>query len=218
MYYSKDNAVSFVINGTTYNTWNDWRLIPTARPSIALPDVRTKYIDIPGMNGKLDISEILTGKPLYENRKGSFDFYYSRFENSNGIVLSWTEELKMVVDSIHGKSGVMYIDQDPDNRYAGRFSVKKWTTDKAYSKITIDYECHPDSVAKETNDNTGVIGDPASETNPNTTTDTTTNTNTGTEQGEIGDAASSDDEGEIGDAASSDNEGEIGDAASATNP
>lgn len=143
MYYSKDNAVSFEIGGTTYNTWGTWRLIPTSRPSIALPEVRTKYVDIPGMHGKLDISEILTDSPLYENRKGSFEFYYSRFESSTGVVYSWHDLLDYITFTLHGKSGLMYIDENPDKKYKGRFSVKKWTTDKAYSKVTIDYECLP---------------------------------------------------------------------------
>lgn len=143
MYYSKDNAVSFIIKGTTYNTWDTWRLIPTSRPSIALPELRTKYIDIPGMQGKLDISDILTDGPLYEDRKGSFEFYYSRFETDTGAVYSWHELLDYIVYTLHGKIGLMYIDENPDKMYKGRFTVDKWTTDKAYSKVTIKYECLP---------------------------------------------------------------------------
>ena len=57
------------------NTWDDWHLIPSSRPLFNPPTPKTKYQDIPGANGKLDLSEALTGYPVYDNRIGSFEFY-----------------------------------------------------------------------------------------------------------------------------------------------
>ena len=56
------------------NTWDDWKILPTERPVFAPPKPKTTYIDIPGGNGTLDLSESLTGYPIYENRTGSFKF------------------------------------------------------------------------------------------------------------------------------------------------
>ena len=56
------------------NTWDDWHMLPTARPMFTPPDVKTNYIDIPGGNGSLDLTEALTGYPLYSNRTGSLNF------------------------------------------------------------------------------------------------------------------------------------------------
>ena len=61
-------------NGNEVNTWDDWHLIPSTRPLVNLPSVRTKNVEIPGANGSVDLTEILSGEPLYGDRTGSFDF------------------------------------------------------------------------------------------------------------------------------------------------
>ena len=50
------------------NTWDDWHLIPSKRPSFNPPNVKSQYVDIPGGNGVLDLTESLTGYPLYNTR------------------------------------------------------------------------------------------------------------------------------------------------------
>ena len=57
------------------NTWDDWYLIPSSRPVINPPKPKTKYIDIPGADGHLDLSTALTGDIAYECREGSLEFY-----------------------------------------------------------------------------------------------------------------------------------------------
>ena len=65
---------SFYENERWYDTWYDWNLIPVSRPVISPPECKTHYVDVPGSNGKLDLSTALTGYPLYENRTGSIEF------------------------------------------------------------------------------------------------------------------------------------------------
>ena len=57
------------------NTWDDWHLLPSTRPLFNPPPTKTKQVDIPGANGAIDLSESLTGYPVYENRTGSTEFY-----------------------------------------------------------------------------------------------------------------------------------------------
>ena len=57
-----------------YDTYETWHLIPTSRPVINPPEVKTKYVEIPGANGKLDLTESLTGYPLYDSRTGSIEY------------------------------------------------------------------------------------------------------------------------------------------------
>ena len=56
------------------NTWDDWFLVPTERPSVNNPDYKSNYIDVPGANSSLDFTESLTNYPLYANRTGSWTF------------------------------------------------------------------------------------------------------------------------------------------------
>ena len=138
------HSINFKIDGKTYNTWDSWRLIPHPRPSVAMPKVRTKYLDIPGMNGKLDISEILTGKPLYEDRTGSWEFYITRRPFENGTVHRWTTTWRIIAEALHGKRGTVWLEDDKYVSYEGRFSLgEKFNAQKDYSKITIEYTLRP---------------------------------------------------------------------------
>lgn len=57
------------------DTWEDWHLIPSSKTVIAPPSIQDNTVDIPGINGTIDMSSTLLGYPLYKNRTGSLDFY-----------------------------------------------------------------------------------------------------------------------------------------------
>jgi len=138
------HSINFEIDGKTYNTWDTWRLIPYPRPSVAMPKVRTKYIDIPGMNGQMDITEILTGKPLYENRTGNWEFYITRRPFDDGQRHPWNITWRKLADALHGKHGTVWLEDDPYYSFEGRFALgEKFNTQKDYSKITIEYTLSP---------------------------------------------------------------------------
>lgn len=119
------------------NTWDDWHLIPSSRPLVAPPSVRTKTQEIPGCNGTLDLTEILTGSPLYENRSGSMEFYVD-----NGY-WPWSTAYSAIMAYLHGKRMKMILEDDPDWYYEGRFAVNQWRSDQSYSLITINYDLKP---------------------------------------------------------------------------
>lgn len=56
------------------NTWDDWHLVSTSRPVFNPPAQKVKTIDIPGGDGVIDLSQALTGYPVFQNRTGSFEF------------------------------------------------------------------------------------------------------------------------------------------------
>ena len=56
------------------NTWDDWRLVPASRPLFNPPAQKVKTLDIPGGDGVIDLSQALTGYPVYQNRTGSIEF------------------------------------------------------------------------------------------------------------------------------------------------
>lgn len=119
------------------NTWEDWHLVPSSRPVFNPPALKEKYLDIPGGDGNIDLTEALTGYPVYQNRTGSVEF----------IVMNdywpWQEAYSAICDYIHGQRMKAVLEDDPDYYYEGRFKVNKWKSDKDYSKITIDYNVSP---------------------------------------------------------------------------
>lgn len=123
----------------TKNTWEDWHLIPSSRPTISMAPVTSeKFIDIPGKDGQLDISDYALGHPTYGNRTGSIEF----------IVVNdwwdWIEAYHTIASYLHGKRMKLILeDDDPFFYFEGRFKVNQWNSDKDWSKITIDYTLDP---------------------------------------------------------------------------
>lgn len=124
----------------TVNTWDDWHLIPTSRPVFQQGDVKTVYIDIPGADGQIDITESLSGYPTYENRQGTMEFIVA-----NGYRASWAGGFSKFANWLHGKSLRCVLDDDPNYFYEGRFKLNEWKSNNngTWSNITIDYNLKP---------------------------------------------------------------------------
>lgn len=119
------------------NTWDDWKILPTERPVFAPPKPKTTYIDIPGGNGTLDLSESLTGYPVYENRTGSF-----KFRVMNDYV-PWYERYSEIMNYLHGRVMNAVLADEPNYFYNGRFTVDNWESGNTWSIITIGYNVNP---------------------------------------------------------------------------
>lgn len=119
------------------NTWDDWRLVPASRPLFNPPSQKTKVIDIPGGDGVIDLSQALTGYPIYQNRTGSIEF----------IVMNdfraWQVAYSDIMDYLHGQNMRAVLEDDPEYFYEGRFTVNVWKSEKDWSRITIDYDVNP---------------------------------------------------------------------------
>ena len=120
------------------NTYDDWHIVANNRPIFSPPKVKTEYVDIPGGNGSLDLSESLTGYPVYENRTGTFDF---RVLNDYG---EWQERYSQIMEYLHGRQLYAVLDDDPNYFYQGRFTVDDWnSSDDTWSQITLGYTVNP---------------------------------------------------------------------------
>lgn len=120
------------------NTWEDWHLIPSSRPTVAQAGVSTSQMDIPGRkDGPINSTEFMTGKPVYGARSGSFEFYV---DNDH----EYWETIRMKIAAyLHGKKMKMCLQDDPDYYYDGRFSLADWKSEENWSKVTINYALKP---------------------------------------------------------------------------
>ncbi|MBO6253173.1 MAG: hypothetical protein J6O49_05910 [Bacteroidaceae bacterium] len=135
---SSDRAKSYhSITIGEKNTWDDWHLVPTSRPLVAVPQIKTHFVDIPGGDGQLDLTTALTGRPLYGNRSGSWEFLVM-----NGYQ-SWELLYSDILNYLHGQAFKAILDDDPDYYYEGRFSLNEWRSQKDWSRITINYNLAP---------------------------------------------------------------------------
>ena len=121
------------------NTFSDWHLVPASRPVIAMPAIRTNYIDVPGMNGVLDLTEALTKYPTYENREGTLDFHVLN-DHEN-----WKDIYHKIAKYLHGQRRTLKLEDDPDFYYEGRFSIERWESNNngTWSDVSINYYLDP---------------------------------------------------------------------------
>ena len=119
------------------NTWNDWHLIPATRPLFNPPSVKESTIDIPGGDGALDLSTALSGRPIYNNRTGSWTFYV---END---FKPWSTLYSEIMEYLHGQTLRAWLEDEPEYYYEGRFSVNEWKSEAQWSQIVIDYNVGP---------------------------------------------------------------------------
>ena len=98
---------------------------------ISPPVVKTTTIDIPGRDGKLDITEALTGRVAYEDREISFVF---RVPNPKE---EWANIYSDVLNRLHGKRMEIVLDDDPDYFYAGRISIDEFATSRSLAEIGV---------------------------------------------------------------------------------
>ena len=119
------------------NTWDDWRLVPASRPVFNPPAQKVKTLEIPGGDGVIDLSQSLTGYPVYQNRTGSIEF----------IVMNdfkpWHMAYADIMDYLHGQKLRAVLEDDPEYFYEGRFTVNVWKSEKDWSRIIIDYDVGP---------------------------------------------------------------------------
>lgn len=121
------------------NTWDTWHLVPTGRLVVAPPEVKTEYVEIPGMNGTLDYSEVLTGAPVYKDRAGSWEFYVMNDYQE------WYKLYNTLLAYLHGKEFDVILEDEPDYTYHGRLSLNEWRSEsgETWSKVVIDYVFSP---------------------------------------------------------------------------
>lgn len=120
------------------NTWDDWHLIPSTRPLFNPPSPKNNFMDIPGANGTVDLSDILSNKyPVYNDRTGTIEFYVM-----NGYK-EWFRAYSDIMNFCHGEKCKLILEDDPAYFYRGRVSVNAWKSEKDWSKIVLDYQVEP---------------------------------------------------------------------------
>ncbi len=133
--------------GDIFDTWSAFGLIPTDRPVISPPALKTNTVEIPGSNGSLDLSMALTGYPLYKNRTGSLEFVCETSDDAESDNY-WVKKYSALIKTLHGKNMKMLLVDETDAKnglyfYEGRIDLTEWTNEKSRSKITISYDLYP---------------------------------------------------------------------------
>lgn len=143
MLMNTDYSIDIFNDELSINTWENWHLAPKERPSVAPPEVKTEYVEIPGANGSLDYTEVLAGEVRYGNRTGSWNFIV---ENGYQQWYSLYDEIRT---TLHGKKFNCVLREQPNYVYTGRLEVEQWKSEKNNSTIAINYNFAPFKTIKE---------------------------------------------------------------------
>lgn len=120
------------------DTYTEYGLL-LASKSISLPEVRTNMIDVPGRDGLLDASEVLTGEVTYKNR--TITLKLTGVDNVTGKI--WPATISDFCNKVHGKRMKITFPEDTTHYYIGRCSVGKVGLVKMMQTIPVTVDCDP---------------------------------------------------------------------------
>ena len=117
------------------SAYDEWNIVLT-KHDIPLPAPKTSTVDIKGADGLLDLSEVLTGDILYNNRtlKLTFEMMDDR---------DYFELITNISNFLHGRVVTVRLTKDSDFYYTGRASINQWECIKRKGVIVITVDCEP---------------------------------------------------------------------------
>lgn len=125
---------SLIISGK--NTYEEWEMVPTSRPVVNPPEVKTKYVELPGYDSSIDYTDAITGHVTYGMREGSWEFLLIPED-------AWAMVYSSLLNFLHGKKHKIILEDDPGYYYVGRLSIDEWNSEPHNSLVVINYQLEP---------------------------------------------------------------------------
>ncbi len=119
------------------HSFYDLGLWMTGYPQISPPAPKIRMVDVPGMDGALDMTKVLTGYTQYNRRTMQLEFAIMAPR------LAWPDVHSDVMDALHGQEMSIILDDDPDFCYTGVLSVSGFDPQKVTSGVTITADLSP---------------------------------------------------------------------------
>lgn len=124
-------TIIVISNDHEYHTLDDWGLAIGNTNYISEPEMETKYIDIPGRDGLLDVSETLSGRPIYKKREINIEVGGLRERKD------WDAVISSMRNSIHGRDVKLIFDNDPSYYWKGRIFITNFERARRLGTFTL---------------------------------------------------------------------------------
>ena len=118
------------------HSYNDLNLI-LSDSDIPPANPKTTYVDIPGGDGSLDLTEA-HGEVKYNDRDCKFTFTVSPAAS-----VTWEEKKTEVSNTLNGKNCKITLDKDGGYYYLGRCTVDDYLSDKKINQIVVSAKVKP---------------------------------------------------------------------------
>lgn len=149
-------SIDFVIDGTTYNTWRTFGLIPKRKPIIMPPEPTISinnsipnkyYLDESGSmlyKGYLDSSHKdfwdYDADVQFKHRTGEWEFITNNdIWAPNNDTKKWIEHYRSLVNTLHGKKLSIKLNNYDDIYYDGYVEITNYSSEDLYSTVTMTY-------------------------------------------------------------------------------
>lgn len=128
------NGVQISVEGTadTFHTFVDWGLYVTNTDCIGAPKQYTKYIEVPGRNGLLDLSETIAGRQVYTSREIKIKLAGAKDKTT------WNAAMSAFRNRINGKICHFTFDDDIAHYWRGRVVIKDFSSVLDLGTLIID--------------------------------------------------------------------------------
>ena len=159
--YKGEHSVTFTKNGVSKNTWNDWGLIPSSRPSEPVNGIWSRGVSIDGVNGQEDLvrrqpyhavnSTGLLNDALNNDNpakiKTASGYRYDLLTAAQGSLSfliadqnhSFFAKQQEILNFLHNQSMSMKFSDDSSKTYTVRVTVDSFDSSPKYSGLTINY-------------------------------------------------------------------------------
>ena len=133
------NGCKFTVesNNEEFHTYDDWNLYIVNTDCIGNPEQYTNYVEVPGRNGRLDMSEVLTGRPVYLGRKLKIELASARPKTM------WDATVSYFRNHINGRVCRITFDNDMSYFWRGRVHIDDFSSAMALGKFTVNVDAEP---------------------------------------------------------------------------
>ena len=118
-------------SGSSYHSYDDWGLYITNTDCIGAPEQYTKYIEVPGRDGLVDLSETISGRQVYTKREIKIQLAGAKDKTT------WSTAVSNIRNKINGRLCQITFDDDPSFYWRGRIQVKDFSSVLNLGKLTL---------------------------------------------------------------------------------
>lgn len=124
-------GVTFIDGEVQKHTYRDFGLLQVNPSYLSPPEVQTRFIQVPAMDGAIDATQALDGLVHFNTRK--FVANYKCIANRN----EWKGIYSRLLNFFHGKTLRAIFDDEPNNYIQGRFEIGEPEFSKGYYIVPI---------------------------------------------------------------------------------
>lgn len=128
------------------HSFRDWGL-KLKKIEIGIPKTKTEYVNVPGMNGNLDLTEAQNGGVKYEMRELKFTFGVR-----NCSYEKWSGLISQIASDIQGVEKRIILDTDKGFYYVGRCEVDTSKSNDVTAEIVVTCTCEPYKISVASSD------------------------------------------------------------------